>query len=90
MPSDLETMARSARLGNSSESSAVDLGGATASFLPSGGRAPLPLLHLIPTAHLKINDQNRPIPLRGNFVNETPKFFRFKPAVLSSNEFPDF
>jgi hypothetical protein len=42
-------------------------GGATVSTPNSSGRALLPLLHLIPTTHLKINGQNRLIPLRGDF-----------------------
>jgi hypothetical protein len=57
----------------------------------SGGRAfSLSPSHQFSAAHLEIKGQKWPIPLRGNFVKETPKFLHIQPAVLSSNEFPDF
>jgi hypothetical protein len=64
--SGLKTVDRNARLGNSGETSAVEHGGAAASFLPSGGRALLSL-HQILAVHLGSDDQDSLIPLCGSF-----------------------
>jgi hypothetical protein len=67
MPAELKTMHRSASLGNFGELHVVGNGGAAVSTPNSGGRALLPILHLISTTHLKINGQNQLIPLHGDF-----------------------